>query len=231
MLNPASTSGNLFASKVVSRIGRRRPCVNTWDYRQAGRSHTDGAGRFEAIDAIPRFRTVPLRRAREVSGPGPPSSALHQYMFERDGYLDTRITDIAVQANVAAGRYRYFIGKEEIFAAVVESVEEDMLHMHIRQRVVIQCTHADLRGQRRVPEGLQAERAADGRLRTGRADRRALPGSPAETLQRVPRSQCKADQGTPGLAERPTSSLDPMVAAEALSWMVSRMAYVGVRPR
>ena len=57
-------------------------------------------------------------------------------MFERDGYLDARTTDIADQAKVAAGTfYSYFTSKEEIFEAVVESVEEDMLHMHVRERV------------------------------------------------------------------------------------------------
>src|ERR1700721_2334755 len=58
-------------------------------------------------------------------------------IFERDGFLDARITDITAEATVASGTfYTYFNSKEEIFAAVVESVEEDMLHMHIRARVV-----------------------------------------------------------------------------------------------
>jgi len=57
-------------------------------------------------------------------------------IFERDGFLDARITDITAEANVASGTfYTYFDDKEAIFAAVIESLEEDMLHMHIRERV------------------------------------------------------------------------------------------------
>ena len=42
-------------------------------------------------------------------------------VFERDGFLDARITDITAEAGVAAGPfYTYFTGKEDAFAAVIE---------------------------------------------------------------------------------------------------------------
>src|ERR1035437_7972676 len=55
-------------------------------------------------------------------------------VFERDGFLDARITDIAVEAGVAAGSfYTYFTSKEDAFAAVLEQVGEEMLHPRIRE--------------------------------------------------------------------------------------------------
>src|SRR5262249_20101560 len=50
-------------------------------------------------------------------------------VFERDGYLDSRLADIAKEAQCAIGSfYTYFANKEEIFAAVLEQAQEDMMH-------------------------------------------------------------------------------------------------------
>ena len=50
-------------------------------------------------------------------------------VFERDGYLNTRLVDITRAANCSSGTfYTYFSGKEEVFAAVLEVAQEDMLH-------------------------------------------------------------------------------------------------------
>jgi AcrR family transcriptional regulator len=44
-------------------------------------------------------------------------------VFERDGYLDTRVADIAAEARVAHGSfYTYFASKQEVFLAVVRDV-------------------------------------------------------------------------------------------------------------
>jgi len=62
--------------------------------------------------------------------------AAARVVFERDGFLDARITDITREAGVAAGSfYTYFDSKEEIFQAVVEMVQEDMLHPRLRERL------------------------------------------------------------------------------------------------
>jgi AcrR family transcriptional regulator len=46
-------------------------------------------------------------------------------VFERDGFLDARITDIAEQANLSHGAfYHYFDSKEQIFREVAEAQEE-----------------------------------------------------------------------------------------------------------
>ncbi len=45
------------------------------------------------------------------------------------GYLDARLVDITRAAKCSAGTfYTYFSSKEEIFAAVLEVAQEDMLH-------------------------------------------------------------------------------------------------------
>jgi AcrR family transcriptional regulator len=50
-------------------------------------------------------------------------------VFERMGYLDARLIDITRAAKCSAGTfYTYFSSKEEIFAAVLEVAQEDMLH-------------------------------------------------------------------------------------------------------
>lgn len=56
-------------------------------------------------------------------------------VFERDGWFDARIVDISQLAGVASGSfYTYFDSKEAIFAAVVEELQEEMLHPHVRVR-------------------------------------------------------------------------------------------------
>lgn len=50
-------------------------------------------------------------------------------IFERDGFLDARLIDITAEAGISAGSfYTYFDSKEEVFAAVLAEVEEEMLH-------------------------------------------------------------------------------------------------------
>ena len=50
-------------------------------------------------------------------------------VFERSGYLDARLADITQEANCATGSfYTYFANKEEVFAAVLEGAQEDMMH-------------------------------------------------------------------------------------------------------
>src|SRR3954471_6415922 len=54
-------------------------------------------------------------------------------VFERDGYRNARLTDITAEAGSATGSfYTYFTNKEEVFAAVLAEVQEEMLHPHVR---------------------------------------------------------------------------------------------------
>lgn len=78
----------------------------------------------EAVQAEPKMpRTTRGQRTRAAL------VAAARRIFERDGYLDVRLSDIPAEAGCASGTlYTYFNGKEDIFEAVLAMVEEDMLH-------------------------------------------------------------------------------------------------------
>jgi AcrR family transcriptional regulator len=147
-------------------------------------------------------------------------------VFERDGYVGARITDIAEEAGVAHGSfYSHFDGKPAIFAAVMAEVEEEMLHPgpplpaagSDPAAVIEAANRAYLEAYRRnarlmalleqvatVDEGfreLRRRRSATFLARNARAVRR---------LQR-------SGQADP--------DLDPELTSLALSTMVSRSAY------
>lgn len=146
-------------------------------------------------------------------------------VFERDGYLDARISDITRAAGVASGSfYTYFNDKEEIFAALVEMVQEEMLHPHVRERTGIsdpvQLIDAANREYLRSYEQnarLMAlfDQVAQvnenfSRLRVERAV--AFGRRNAKLIRRLQETG-EADP-----------DLDPLVTAHALSSMVSQMA-------
>jgi AcrR family transcriptional regulator len=148
-------------------------------------------------------------------------------VFEREGFLEARITDITATAGVAAGTfYTYFTSKEEAFAAVMEEVNEEMLHPRLKEladredpaAVIDAANRAYLLAYRRNAKLMALmEQVAqiDGdfrRLRLRRA--RAFGERNAQAIARLQQQ---------GLADR---ELDPRLAAHALSGMVSRMAYL-----
>lgn len=50
-------------------------------------------------------------------------------VFERDGFIDSRLTDITHEATCSIGSfYNYFSSKEEILAAVLLEAQDSMLH-------------------------------------------------------------------------------------------------------
>ena len=50
-------------------------------------------------------------------------------VFERDGFVGARVTDIAEEAGMAHGSfYSHFQDKDDVLAAVLAEVEEEMLH-------------------------------------------------------------------------------------------------------
>ena len=159
-----------------------------------------------------RTRGGLVRAAREV--------------FERDGFLEARITDITAAAGVAAGSfYTYFTSKEDAFAAVMSEIEEEMLHprlepVHDREdpvAVIEASNRAYLVAYRRNAKlmGLMEQVAGiDPAFREQRLRRaRAFMKRNAVAIRRL-----QAD----GYAD---PELDADLAAEALSAMVSRMAY------
>jgi AcrR family transcriptional regulator len=75
-------------------------------------------------------------------------------VFERDGYLDARITDIAKEANLAHGTfYSYFPTKEAILLAVMDSVNESLYASAV---VVAEETNPAARVEQSLRQYLQA---------------------------------------------------------------------------
>ena len=88
-------------------------------------------------------QTSRTRRQRPAgkSAPGVPATAkgrttraalvrAAREVFERDGFLNARITDIAATAKVSHGTfYTYFQSKEEVFADIAQEVLLDMLDL------------------------------------------------------------------------------------------------------
>ncbi|OLT20844.1 TetR family transcriptional regulator [Actinomadura sp. CNU-125] len=148
-------------------------------------------------------------------------------VFERDGFLEARIVDICKTAKVATGSfYTYFNDKEEVFAALVEMVQEEMLHPHMRERTGISDPRAVIDTANR--EYLQSYRR-NARLM-------ALFEQVAQIDEkfhklRVERGDAFARRNAKMIRELQDAGeadrdLDPLVTAYALSAMVSRMAYM-----
>lgn len=152
--------------------------------------------------------------------------AAARVVFERDGYLDARLTDITREAGCATGTfYTYFSNKEEIFAAVLDEAQQDMMHPGMGRvrdaddpcAVLEASNRAYLTAYRRNAKlmGLMEQVAHVDpefrRFRTGRAE-------------------AFITRNARGIADLQARSIvdpdiDPMTASRALSGMVSRFAY------
>lgn len=148
-------------------------------------------------------------------------------VFERDGYLDSRLTDITAEANCSAGSfYTYFSSKEEIFAAVLETTQQDTLHpglAHVEADetnplAVIEASHrAYFEAYRRNAKLMMVfEQVAmiDPRFREMRRRRGVIFGKR--------NARAIAQMQERGVAD---PELDPYLAALALNAMVGRLAY------
>jgi AcrR family transcriptional regulator len=147
-------------------------------------------------------------------------------VFERHGYVDARLIDITRAAHCSAGTfYTYFSGKEEIFAAVLEVAQEDMLHPgmpHVAgdddpAAVIEASNRAYLQAYKRNSKlmGLLEQVASIDpefrELRTSRSN--AFVRRNARSIAKL---QAKG-QADP--------DLDPLLASRALSAMTSRIAF------
>ena len=148
-------------------------------------------------------------------------------VFERDGFVSARITVIADEAGLAHGCfYSHFPGKEEIFAAVVAEVSEEMLHpgpaltapagsdpVAVIEAANLAYLEAYRRNARFMALLEQVATVNDAFLRIRLQRSRAFLTRNARAIRRLQRA---------GLAD---PDLDPDLASLALSVMVSRSAY------
>ncbi|GAA3709159.1 TetR/AcrR family transcriptional regulator [Gordonia hankookensis] len=151
-------------------------------------------------------------------------------VFERDGFSDSRLTDITAEANCATGSfYTYFDSKEDILDAVLAEAQEDMLHPglpHVEPAsdddptaVIEAANRAYFEAYRRNAQLMLVREQVAGLSTEFRETRRRRGQVFAErNAKRIRDLQAR------GLAD---PDLDPLAAARALSGMVSRMAYYG----
>jgi AcrR family transcriptional regulator len=153
--------------------------------------------------------------------------AAARVVFERDGYRDVRIADISAEANVATGSfYTYFQRKEDAFAAVMEQVQEETLHptlVEVADRgdpiaVIEAANRAYLQTYRRNAKlmGLleQAQHLDPALLELRLRRARVFAERNAGAIRKLQQQ---------GLCD---TTLDPVLAAHAISAMVSRTAYM-----
>jgi AcrR family transcriptional regulator len=147
-------------------------------------------------------------------------------VFERDGYVRARITDIADEAGVAHGSfYSHFDGKPAIFAAVMAEVEEEMLHpgpaltaagsdpVAVIEAANLAYLQAYRRNARLMALLEQVATVDDGFRELRQRRSTAFLARNARAVRRLQRA---------GLAD---PDLDPDLTSLALSTMVSRSAY------
>lgn len=183
--------------------------------RELGGTQTDGTtGRL-----MPRSRRGQRTRAALL--------AAAREVFDRDGFVGARISDISETAGVATGSfYTYFTDKDEILTAVLAEVEEEMLHPGVHNapdhddpvKLVEMANRAYLDSYRRnvrLMMLLEQVASIDDDFRALRR-RRAMSfvRRNARGIERL-QEQGKADP-----------SIDPLLASVALSSMVSRTAHM-----
>lgn len=185
---------------------------------------------FDAQESVASIEAAAPSRQRPATVRGARTRAAliaaARKVFERDGYVDCKLTDITKAAKCATGSfYTYFANKAEIFAAVLEEAQRDMMHPGMGRvaaeddpyAVLEASNRAYLEAYRRNAKlmGLLEQVAqVDPEFRTFRRRR-------AEAfIQRNARGI--ADLQERGIADR---DVDPLLASSALSGMVSRAAY------
>lgn len=147
-------------------------------------------------------------------------------VFERDGYLDTRLTDITKEAQCAAGSfYTYFANKEEVLAAVLLEAQEDMLHPGMARVDGQGDPYAVLEASNRAY--LEAYRRNAGLMALLEQVAQVEPEFRAFRSRRAEAFVRRNARGIAALQAQGVADpdIDPMLASRALSGMVSVMAY------
>lgn len=147
-------------------------------------------------------------------------------VFERDGFLASRLTDITAEARCSTGTfYTYFTSKEEVFLAVMEAAKDEMLHPgmpHVADDedpvAVIEASNRAYfeTYQRNAKLMMLQEQVAtiDPEFRRRRLNRgEAFAARNAKSIRRMQDN---------GIAD---PELDPLMTSRALSGMVGRLAY------
>lgn len=177
---------------------------------------------MDAVAAPARQLPATVRGARTRAA----LIAAARKVFERDGYLDAKLTDITKAAGCATGSfYTYFTNKDEIFAAVLEQAQQDMMHPGMGRVSDSDDPYAVLEaGNRAYLEAYRRNAKLMGLLeQVAQVDPefRAFRARRADAF--IARNAAGiADLQQRGIAD---TGVDPLLASRALSGMVSRLAY------
>jgi AcrR family transcriptional regulator len=147
-------------------------------------------------------------------------------VFERDGFVNAKISDIAKAGGAATGSfYTYFASKEEAFSAVMDEVREEMLHPRMGEEShgddivagIEAANRAYLQAYRRNA-GLMAVLEQVSTINEEFRDlrRRRNAAFIKRNARAIARLQAEG---------RADPELDPVIAARAVTGMVSRLAY------
>lgn len=146
-------------------------------------------------------------------------------VFERDGFIHSRLTDITAEAKCSVGTfYTYFDTKEEVFAAVMAVAQHDMMHPEF-PRVGGQDLPTQMAAahrayfeayQRNAKLMMLLEQVA-----TVNPDFRDLRMKRSRAFVERTSRRIRSFQDA-GLVD---VTLDPLMTARALTSMVSRLAY------
>ncbi len=148
-------------------------------------------------------------------------------VFERDGFINSRLTDITAEAACSIGTfYTYFDSKEEIFTAVMQATQDDMMHPGL--------PHVDEDPQNAAAIFESSNRAyLEAYARNAKLMlllEQVATIDPEFRRLRVARSNAFAVRNAKRIAWLQENgyadpSLDPVMTARALSSIISRMAY------
>lgn len=147
-------------------------------------------------------------------------------VFERDGFVDSRLVDIVAEARCSVGSfYTWFDGKDEVFAAVVQEAQHDMLHPGFAR---VESTDDPVEIIAASNRAYFAAYERNARLNQLFDQVAAI--DPAFRSLRVARSQAFVDRNARAIRDLQRRGLadvgvDAKVAAMALSGMVSRLAH------
>ena len=170
--------------------------------------------------AVPRSRRGELTRAKLVNAA--------KQVFERDGFLDARIVDIAAKAKVSYGAfYHYFESKEQIFREVAEAQENRLsappeydgkprpidISAHERIRDANRRYLERYRSEARLMGVIEQVSRYDSYVNAARMASQRHFAERAERLIRRLQSQGEADE-----------RVNPAIAADALGSMIGRFA-------
>jgi AcrR family transcriptional regulator len=166
----------------------------------------------------PRSRKGVQTRARLIGAA--------KVVFERDGFLDARIADIAATAGLAPGSfYHYFDSKEQIFREVAEAQEERLTAPADERPTAVDDSPWERirRANRRYLERYRDEAALMGVIeQVSRYDTHVNAARMATVkhfVERAERSIRSMQAG--GYAD---TRVNPSIAADALGAMVARFA-------